>query len=392
MTMKEIIEGICQFPQRGAGTESEKRASEFVFSLFEKEGFAPRDHAFTTWAEFYLSYVIHLVAAIVLGLVSFCCPLLGTAGLIVVLISFYGDLTTRWYWLRRVLPEVQSRHIYGTVGPEDAKRTIVLSGHYDAGQISEMIFKPESVLQSIRMFKKYFNSAPFPFVLLFGGMIFLLIAALMRLSGGEGSWANGFTWAGSIICGIGTISHLSFVGKGFSDGANDNASAIATSVEIARRMKDDLPPDTKLIVLAFGCEETMMTGSARAVSEMFSNVDRDNFYVINFEGTGAGKLCYATGEGMIHAHYYDPELVGAAMRLAKTDQFSHMRPYVIRHGGSDALSLTVRGFKAITLFGMDDQDYAPNYHWYTDTPDNIDEDALEQSVKVGIAMIGELTR
>ena len=388
MTMIEIIRGICAYPQRGACTESERKASRFVFDTMEAEGFAPRFYDFETWPDFYKVYAVHFILAVALGALACAQPALSLIGLAFVIVSFYGDLTTRWYWLRRLFGKGRSRHVIGTLGPQDAKRTLVFSGHHDAGQTS-FIFKPESIRRQTRFFKKY-NTTWAQYILLMIGLCLIFQFAFLSLLQTPGPVPEVLYGIGAVICIVGAVLHLSMWGKGFAGGANDNAAGVATAMEIGRRLKDRMPDDTRIIVLSFGAEETMMAGSGTTVKEMFADQDPEHFYVINFEGTGGGTIRYSVGEGMIDVYAYDPELIAAAKKAKRELGLETMKPFTIRSGGTDALPFVVNGFKAITLFGLDEDDYPPHYHWHTDLPDAIDEATLEQSVTVALAMIKHL--
>lgn len=389
MTMMDIIKGICQFPQRGAGTESEKEASQFVYDVMEKEGMAPRFEEFETWPDFYKAYALYIVLAVFFAYTANWFPLFSLVAIIFLAVGLYGDMTTKWYWLRRFFAKKPSRHVIGSFGPKDAKKTFLFSGHHDAGQTG-FIFNPKSVKRQIRFFNEHFNS-PMPqyFPLAFA-FIVLALSALVRWGNGNGSVPDVLFMIGMVICIIAAILHLSMWGKGFAGGASDNASGVATAIESARRLKKELGPDTRIIVVSFGAEESIMSGSGLMVRKLFADVDRENFYVINFEGSGGGHMRYCTGEGFINLFRYDPEMITAARKVRKLEGLESFKPYEIRSGGTDALPFVHAGIKAITLLGLDEDDYPPHYHWHSDTPENINEETLEEAARIGVEMFRQL--
>lgn len=390
MTMMDIIRGIYAFPQRGACTESERNASAFVFEVMEKEGFAPRFHDFTTHPDFHVAYALHFVLVVIFGWTATSYPVLSVAGLAFVMLSFYGDATIRWYWLRRLTRKGSSRHVIGRFGPEDAKRTIILSGHHDAGQTSRYIFEPTKLKAQQRFWKRNLGGSMPQYWLIYGGMALVCLAVVLRLLGHTCVFTQGSLFVGDAICLISAVMHMTMWRQGFAGGANDNASGVAAAIETARRLKDKLPPDTKLVILSFGAEETMVTGSGLTVRSLFRGADRENTYVINLDGVGGGDIRYGTGEGLLNLVRYDPELVAAARKVARIPGFESFKPYTIRAGASDAMPFLNAGLKAISLIGLDEDDYPPNYHWHTDTPENIDEGSLERAVAVTLAMIRRL--
>lgn len=389
MTMLEIISGIYAYPQRAACSDSEAKAAEFVHSVMQQEGMQPRYVDFTTWPKFFLVYALHLALAVTAGVLGIWWPWAAAAGLLFVILSFYGDLTTRWYWLRRLIGKGKSRHVVGTLGPADAKRVIAFSGHLDAGYSSPLM-SPEKLKRWLR-FNKHKLKGQVPQFLLLWGAMWLILAGLVL----HGLAAN-FTvvlvlvGVGGGVCLYGAYSHLTFWGKGVGGGANDNASGVAAAVETGRRLKDKLPPDTRLMIIAFGAEESMVSGSTRALPQIVQDLDSDHFYLINFDGVGGGTIRYTVKEGTLIPYHYDPELIAAARKVARKEEFKELAPYVLRQGGTDALPFVVRGYKAISLLGLDEDDYPPNYHWPTDTPENIDERSLEQAVRIACEMVKDL--
>ncbi|MCL4235606.1 MAG: M20/M25/M40 family metallo-hydrolase, partial [Deltaproteobacteria bacterium] len=321
MTMMDTIRGITANPQRGACTESERAASAFVYDVMEKEGFAPRFHDFTVHPDFHVAYALHFVLAIAFALVARCCPVLSIAGLVFVMLSFYGDATLRWYWLRRLTRKGSSRHVIGRVGPETAKRTIILSGHHDAGQTSKWIFEPTKLKAQQRFWKQKLGTPMPQYLLIVGGMGLLLLSAVLRALGHACVFTRGFEIAGVIVCAIAAFGHMTMYKKGFGGGASDNASGVASVIEIARRLRDNLPPDTKLVLVSFGAEETMVMGSGTTVKRLFAGENREHTYAINLDGVGGGDIRYCLGEGLLGVYAFDPELVAAAKYVARKPGF-----------------------------------------------------------------------
>jgi hypothetical protein len=384
--MLEIIEGICQFPQRGACTESERKASQFVFDVMEQKGMKPGFVDFETWPDFYKVYAGHMfLAAFVAIFID--SPMLLVITTSLLMVSWYGDLTFKWYWLRRLFRKGQSRHVIGSLGPDDAKRTIILTGHHDAGQTSSVIFEPEGLRRQIRFWKEHFGIAFPQYLFLMGAFGLILLAGFIRLGGNDSGLESVLLAVGSIILLIAGGVHLTMWGKGFAGGASDNASGVAAAIETAMRLKTRMPKDTRIVVVSFGAEETMVTGSALMVKSMFADYDRENTYVINLDGVGGGDIRFVTGEGLLQVFHYDAELITAARKVARLKGFESFRPYVIRAGGTDALPFKHAGFKAIMLLGLDEDDVPPNYHWHTDTPENIDPKSLERAVQITEMMV-----
>jgi hypothetical protein len=65
-------------------------------------------------------------------------------------------------------------------------------------------------------------------------------------------------------------------------------------------------------------------------------------------------------------------MICVAERIANEADFNDVQPHVYRLAGLDALVASSRGYKVLSLMGLDQADGIPNWHWPTDTPENVD--------------------
>ncbi len=151
-------------------------------------------------------------------------------------------------------------------------------------------------------------------------------------------------------------------------GANDNASGVAVVGELALALASEPPKSTRVVALFTGCEESGMLGA----QAFLRSRDTSDWIFVNVDSVGGGTLRYARREGLARKWDADPKLVAIAERLAA------QRPELGLRSSEGPIGLTydvtpvmARGGRAITFVAGDDG-VIPNYHWPTDTTENLD--------------------
>jgi hypothetical protein len=139
--------------------------------------------------------------------------------------------------------------------------------------------------------------------------------------------------------------------------------------------------------VATGAEEVGTVGMKAFLKEYAPDL-RDAVF-INLDNLGSGSVAYVTREGMWKRYSADRRLVGAAKRAVReADLPIKGREY--RGLSTDATPALVRGFRAMSVMAFDINGRLPNWHWSTDTADNVSETNLEMAVDFVTALIKEL--
>jgi hypothetical protein len=63
---------------------------------------------------------------------------------------------------------------------------------------------------------------------------------------------------------------------------------------------------------------------------------------------------------------------------------------VLGFGGSDAACFSKKGLKAISIFALTPENYPDTWHELADTPEFIEEDKLEATLKITIQFLNDL--
>ncbi len=81
-------------------------------------------------------------------------------------------------------------------------------------------------------------------------------------------------------------------------------------------------------------------------------------------------------------------LVGLAKRVSRESE-TLIKPRVFKGLSTDATPALARGFKAVSIMAFDSSGLPMNWHWKTDTVDNIEPEVVERAADFVTAMVRE---
>jgi hypothetical protein len=172
-------------------------------------------------------------------------------------------------------------------------------------------------------------------------------------------------------------------------GANDNASGVAVVARLGLEHVAKPLKDTRLVVLMTGCEESGLLGS----QAFLRSHDTAGWQFVNFDNVGGrSTLRYVQREGVGIRWDADPGLIGLAERIRSERPELGLVPSEGPIGLTyDVSGVLARGGRGIT-FVAGDNGVIPNYHWPTDTTENVDPDSLDRAIEVGREMLAAIDR
>ena len=139
--------------------------------------------------------------------------------------------------------------------------------------------------------------------------------------------------------------------------------------------------------VATGAEEVGTVGMKAFLKE--HGPDLRDAFIINIDNVGTGAVTYVDSEGMAKRYRSDRRLVSAARR-AVTENGLTIRSRDYKGLSTDATPALARGFRAMSVMAFDINGRLPNWHWATDTIENVDEKNLEIAAEFVCALIKEL--
>jgi hypothetical protein len=379
MSIRDRVEALCQWGHRGSTTENERQAAEYIKGEMETIGLETRLEHFVSYTSFSWVFLIIYGGSFAAGLIGWGRPFWGVMLSALMLAVFYGECTSRWKAASGILPKRPSQNVLGILKNESAKKKLILVAHYDSSK-SGLSFHPA--------FVDSFRSS---FVISAVMMIVLLEALIIRFFGGGGTLLSllRIVPMAYMVLPIILLIHREIFGR-YVQGAADNASGVATMLEIAEKLSANPPKNFEVWVLATGCEEVNLVGMGSFMRSHQYEINRDTTYFLNLDNLGGGSLRYVTGEGMLKVYPSSPEMICAAERVAADEEFKDVRPHVYRLAGLDALVASSRGYKVLSLMGLDESDGIPNWHWPTDTPDNVDFSLADKGAEFALRIVSAM--
>jgi Zn-dependent M28 family amino/carboxypeptidase len=173
--------------------------------------------------------------------------------------------------------------------------------------------------------------------------------------------------------------------------ANDNISGVVCLQELARRLAALPPKGLRVWLVSTGSEESLMEGMHRFARRHFPDLPVQDTFVLCVDTVGSGKLLVLRGEGMLKLYRYPQpalELMdGLAGRLG-----IELEPDVMLRNATDGLYALKAGFPSAMLGSVSEHGAPGNYHWPTDTPENVNYETLADAVRLCTALVHRLAQ
>lgn len=176
-------------------------------------------------------------------------------------------------------------------------------------------------------------------------------------------------------------------GRAGDDPFGDPEFAANEAARIRRRVTEDVDrelTEKEIWFVATGAEE-VGTWGMQALIRDFGD-DLKDALIINIDGCGAGQLYWASAEGMARRYRASQRLVGLARRVSRETE-TVIKPRVFRGLSTDATPALARGLKAVSIMAFDPNGLPVNWHWKTDTVDNLDPELINKTADFVAAMV-----
>lgn len=268
----------------------------------------------------------------------------------------------------------RSQNVVAEIEPRgEVRRTLCLLSHVDTSR-SGLIFHPRSVA-----WLNAWIAAQAVTCLGLGAEALLCRHWAGRRAAGI---ARGF-----VASGLALLAERELRGEDVP-GANDNASGVAVCATLAAELAAQPPAGTRIVLLVTGCEEAGLLGA----QSFLRAHDTTGWLFLNFDSVGgAATLRYPLREGLVRRWKADDRLVALAEGIATE------RPELGLEAAEGPIGLTydttvvlARGGRGITFVAGNG--VIPNYHWPTDTVENVDHGAVAKALELGREMVGAIDR
>lgn len=357
---------------RGSTTVAEKKAADYIAQ--EMRGWADevRVEGFRSFTSFSWPFgLLYLLSAIV-GLLNWYDPGLALAVSALATLLFLKQTNGTWS-IGFLFPQRDSQNVVGIIRPTgEATRRVIITAHHDSSK-SALLFAPNLVAGFRRSF------------LLMAASIFILPAvAVLGMFAWSPSRYLALPFAAYLIISFLFIVHRELFGR-YTPGANDNASGVAVMLGLGEHFGKEPPTSTEIWMVSTGCEEVGMVGMIEFLKTHGSELK--DAYFINLDNVGAGQAKWTTAEGMLTLYHCDQELVAMAEKSAGRHPEWGMTGVTNTIMSTDIGPALARGFKGISVRAEDPNRVLPNWHWHTDTYDNVEPKTLEIAGKLVREMV-----
>jgi hypothetical protein len=369
------IEALVEFEGRWPGTDAERRAAVHLVERLRALGRDAELEPTRVRPGYPLTHVIHALLGIAGSVVSVGQPLIGLVIVLVAAVSTFGDLTGSFFLVRRLTPGRASQNV---VSREDSggrkPGLLVLSAHYDAARTGAVFGR--RTLERRAALSKTIRRPIGPFALFFWSLVAIFVCALLRVIGIDLLPVTVVQFLATVVLIVAVPLLADIALSGVVPGANDNASGVATALRLAQRFGGaNLLQHFELMVLLPGAEEGFLLGMRSWLRRHKKELDPGSTIFLNIDTVGHGTVRWQTKSGFVIPLAFHPTLLELCDELGE----EHHARGVVARSIADAYSARSAGYPAISIGCLNAMDYVPQYHQYSDTPENVDPDALERA-------------
>ncbi len=290
--------------------------------------------------------------------------------------AVYDDVGGGKLWFRRrTLPQRPTWNVVAELGDPEAPRTIVFVAHHDAAH-SGLVFHPALPRTGMRLVPRLHERANQGIPIIYGVFLGPVLMALWGLLGRR--WLK----RGGLFFSFGAAAVMANIGASrVVPGANDNLSSVGVLMALAHELPERLSAGTRVILLSTGSEEGFMEGMQAFGRRHFPALDRETTEFVCIECVGSPNLCLVEAEGMLRMRHYT-ESSREALARAGAEAGVELTRGLRTVAATDALIALRAGYPSCLLGGVDETKFPAEYHWPSDTPDNLHWHSIEGAVEV----------
>ncbi|MGN6188000.1 MAG: M28 family peptidase [Conexibacter sp.] len=289
----------------------------------------------------------------------------------------------RLWFRRRFLPSRPTWNVVAETGDPNADRTLVFVAHHDAAHWG-LLFHPGVLPLVDRLFPGLLqrtNTSPPLMAPVIAGP---LLVALGALAGRRRmlSWGSAFA--------LGSAATFAEIGaRGAVPGANDNLTGVATLLGLATELGERPLDGLRVLLVSTGSEEAFMEGMQAFARRHFPTLPPERTHVVCVDTVGSPRLTLIEGEGMLRMRDYPDDFKALVADCAREQGVELGRGLRFRNA-TDGLIALRAGYPTVAIGSVTDLKVPANYHWPTDTAENVNHDTVEDAVTLCTAVARRL--
>jgi hypothetical protein len=366
---------------RPSASEGEREAAEWIARRLREMGCAVQLEEERAHGGYWWPVGILTAAAAVGGVAS----LVGSrlAGFFIGALAAVGiadDIDSGKHALRHaVLPYHPTWNVIAETGDPTADRTLVVMAHHDAAH-SGLVFgqRPQKWVWEHYpdLIENANEGVPFWFLVI-GGPLLVALGSLLHL--------RFLVRAGTVLAAGSTAAMVDIGRRAAVPGANDNLTAVAVQVELARLLQEEPLKGLRVLLLSAGSEESLQEGIIAFARRHFDELPVDRTWFFNLDTVGSPNLHLVEGEGVLQMRIYDAKFKAMIVAAAADADVTLARGGRAR-ASTDAVVPVKAGYPAALLTSLTAWKALANYHWPTDTAENVDYDTVADAARLTHAL------
>jgi hypothetical protein len=374
--MEHIKVVAVQIGPRGPTSENERKASQYIQSNFERDGQEVIVDKFASPSTFSWYYAVPCFVVFISFAIFLFHPLLAFIVSLLGLFFFIMEINTK-ETISFLYPKRESQNVIARIKPEKAAANkVVIVAHHDTSKPS-ISFHPKLI--------RYFRAS---IILMIFSVLFipLMYGLIIIFSMDWIFFYISLLFSFYLMISVLVLIHRELVYTHI-DGANDNASGVGVLLGLSEALSRSKPLNTEVWLLSTGCEEVGTIGMIRFLKKYGKELSDP--YFICIDNVGKGLIRYTEAEGLIKAYKCSKELVEHA-KISSSNLNINAKAFVCRIYPTNALPCLVRGYKVISILSTDEKGLIHNWHWETDTIENLDASTINSAFDLVLDMVKSL--
>jgi hypothetical protein len=383
LSKTELREHIARLAaiERPSGSAGERRAAELIADELRAAGARVRIEEERVHGTYWWPIGITTGVAALFGFLGR--RLLAAAAGLACAIAVVDDIKGAQRFRRSLLKRRHTVNVVAEVGPSDAKTTVLVVAHHDAAH-SGLVFHPELPRAWARRFPKLLeraNTTP--------GTMWGAVAGPALVALGSVTAASSLRLFGGTISAGYALAMVDIGCRRAVPGANDNLTGVAVLLSLACALREDPVAGARVVLVSTGSEESFMEGMRAFARRHFHSLPRDRTYVLCVDTVGSPNLLLLEGEGMLGIREYPKDFLDVVKRCARELDI-YLVPNLRFRNATDGFIALQAGYRTAVLASVDEFKAPTNYHWPTDTPENVRYESVADAARLCDAVVRRL--
>ncbi len=372
---------IKSFGKRDAGSEGEKKATEYMGELLKPYADEIRLEPFPVYPGAFMGWIYISVSLYLLALVAyFFQPVASLVMFVVATVLMVGEFVMYKQIVDKLFVKKTSHNLYAVKRPAgEVKRRIIFNGHVDSAH--EWTF-------NYHLGGKGFVAHV---ITSFVGVAYFFVAIILCIANKYASTpflgenvSNILGYVCLVFVPLWIAMYFMWNEKLVVDGANDDLTGCFMSIALLKALKDKnvTLENTEVGVLITGSEEAGLRGAkafAKAHAKEFNDVET---LIFAFDTIRDAKFLGVNVNDLNNTVPSDPHAVDLFFNAGAELDIS-VQKIGVPLGATDSAAFNQGGMKAVGITAMNHnlEDY---YHTRNDTYENIDTESLEACFEVAV--------